>query len=102
MWRLYEWNEALVACPSGWHLPLKDEWDELVNFIVREQNLNAENDEYDANGHKYDPTEKVGTYLKTSSGWEVYDGVPADKDAYGFSVLPAGRRFCCAEFREMI
>jgi uncharacterized protein (TIGR02145 family) len=28
--RLYNWNTAIKACPSGWHLPGKAEWDEAV------------------------------------------------------------------------
>ena len=26
--RLYDWNTAAKACPSGWHLPTRREWDE--------------------------------------------------------------------------
>jgi len=28
--RLYNWETAKVACPSGWHLPNDDEWNELI------------------------------------------------------------------------
>jgi len=31
--RLYNWNEAMKACPSGWHLPSKAEWDALVDLV---------------------------------------------------------------------
>ena len=27
--RLYDWATALKACPKGWHLPSKEEWDGL-------------------------------------------------------------------------
>jgi len=27
--RLYTWEEAVTACPSGWHLPTAEEWDDL-------------------------------------------------------------------------
>jgi len=27
--RLYDWNTAVKACPSGWHLPTRREWSEL-------------------------------------------------------------------------
>lgn len=27
---LYDWSHAMRACPSGWHLPTKDEYDELL------------------------------------------------------------------------
>ncbi len=28
--RLYDWNTAVKACPSGWHLPTRREWNELA------------------------------------------------------------------------
>jgi len=31
--RLYTWNAALTACPSGWHLPSDDEWTILSDFL---------------------------------------------------------------------
>jgi len=27
--RLYDWNTAIKACPSGWHLPTRREWNEV-------------------------------------------------------------------------
>ena len=30
--RLYTWDAALAACPSGWHLPSDDEWCYLNNI----------------------------------------------------------------------
>jgi uncharacterized protein (TIGR02145 family) len=31
--RLYDWQTALIACPSGWHLPSDAEWTTLTNFL---------------------------------------------------------------------
>ena len=31
--RLYTWDAALNACPSGWHLPTDDEWTVLTDFL---------------------------------------------------------------------
>lgn len=31
--RLYTWQAALSACPSGWRLPSKDEWTVLFEFL---------------------------------------------------------------------
>ena len=28
--RLYDWNTAVKACPSGWHLPTRREWNEVL------------------------------------------------------------------------
>jgi uncharacterized protein (TIGR02145 family) len=54
-------------CPSGWHLPSKDEWQLLVNTVG--------------------DTSNAGIYLKSRKGWFNFgDGV----DEYGFNVLPVG------------
>jgi hypothetical protein len=31
--RLYTWEIANRACPSGWHLPSDDEWSTLVDYV---------------------------------------------------------------------
>lgn len=31
--RLYTWDAAITACPSGWHLPSDDEWMQLGNYV---------------------------------------------------------------------
>lgn len=31
--RLYNFESALNACPDGWHLPSKTEWETLVNYL---------------------------------------------------------------------
>jgi uncharacterized protein (TIGR02145 family) len=65
--RLYNWETAKTACPSGWHLPTKDEWDILVNH---------------AGGSSV-----AGAKLKAVSGWnENGNGT----DNYGFTALPGG------------
>jgi len=65
--RLYNWNTALKACPSGWHLPGDDEWQKLVDIT--------------GGG------ETAGTILKAASGWKDNGN---GTDEYGFSALPAG------------
>jgi len=59
---LYEWTKARSVCPSTWHLPNKNEWDELMTFV---------------GGISTD-----GTKLKSSS----WNGT----DDYGFAALPGG------------
>ena len=71
--RLYTWDDAMAACPVGWHLPTYDEWDTLLN-VVGDKN-------------------SAGTALKSSSGWFSRDDYDANgTDTYSFSVLPAGSR----------
>lgn len=31
--RLYSWETATVACPSGWHLPSNTEWNTLIEYL---------------------------------------------------------------------
>jgi uncharacterized protein (TIGR02145 family) len=70
----YTWSAAKTACPSGWHLPSRAEWDALVSF---------------AGG-----SSTAGTKLKSSSGWFDYNGNPFGNgtDDFGFSALPGGSR----------
>jgi uncharacterized protein (TIGR02145 family) len=88
--RLYNWNEAMKACPAGWHLPIKEEWQKLSDF---------------AGGDSV-----AGEKLKAKSGWNIYKArkcklieektfecertvTEYDKyttDEYGFSALPGG------------
>jgi len=65
--RMYTWDEAMVVCPSGWHLPNDAEWTTLVNYA----------------GGK----EKAGKKLKSKTGWNNNGN---GTDEYGFSALPGG------------
>ena len=70
--RLYDWNAAMGACPSGWRLPTRQDWDNLVQ----------------ADGG-------VGNNLKsTSIRWitESCCGDCISTNRLGFSALPSGRR----------
>ena len=31
--RLYDWETALIVCPSGWHLPSDEEWNKLIECL---------------------------------------------------------------------
>jgi uncharacterized protein (TIGR02145 family) len=66
--RLYTWDAAKNACPSGWHWPDKDEWLTLINF---------------AGG----VNETAGKKLKAKSGW--YNNGNGTDD-YDFAALPGG------------
>ena len=59
--RLYNWNEAMKACPKGWHLPSDKEWQTLVDF---------------AGG--------------TKAGRKLRVKAENGSDDYGFSALPGG------------
>ena len=70
--RLYEWTDAMDACPAGWHLPTRAEWDTLI----------------DATGG----VALAGQKLKSMHGWKDLNGKNFDNgtDEFGFTSLPAG------------
>lgn len=73
--RLYVWREAVTACPDGWHLPNKQELEDLK--------ITA--------GQKAGNIDMAGTVLKSSAGWNEYKGKSGNgTDGLGFGVLPAG------------
>ena len=78
--RLYTWSAAKNACPEGWHLPSKEEFEVLINWV---------------GGEKI-----AGRKLKSRSGWGSSDSDNGTDDL-GFSVLPAGAKgynggdYCC-------
>jgi len=65
--RLYNWATVKKACPSGWHLPNKKEWQTLVDI---------------AGGEKI-----AGKKLKAKSGWNKNGN---GMDDFGFAALPGG------------
>ena len=72
--RLYTWAAAIDSvCPSGWHLPSRDEWKTLITAVGGDST--------------------AGTALKSTSGWSSYEGTSGNgTDTFGFSALPAGYR----------
>jgi uncharacterized protein (TIGR02145 family) len=61
----------MSACPSGWHLPSRAEWNNLVTAVGSSSN--------------------AGKKLKSQTGWDSYSGI-SSTDEFGFSALPGGRR----------
>ncbi len=72
--RLYTLKAAQNICPTGWHLPKDNEWEELVNTIKVENNL--------------PDWESAIPYLISSEGWSNTES----KGDYGFSAYPAGTK----------
>ena len=65
--KLYNWETAMKACPSGWHLPNKAEWEVLAATIGGDT--------------------IAGKYLKATNGWNENGN---GEDKFGFSALPGG------------
>ncbi|MCL2183843.1 MAG: hypothetical protein FWB85_10285, partial [Chitinispirillia bacterium] len=64
--RLYTWDAAMSACPAGWRLPTREDWNNLVQAVGG--------------------SSMAGTRLKARA--PDWDGT----DDYEFSALPAGGR----------
>ncbi|MDR2595416.1 MAG: fibrobacter succinogenes major paralogous domain-containing protein [Fibromonadaceae bacterium] len=75
--RLYNWETAMKACPSGWHLPANEEWKVLTK----------------ATGGG-----TAGKYLKATNGWNENGN---GEDKYGFSALPGGLRGSIGGFGDV-
>ena len=67
--RLYTWDAARGACPSGWRLPTDADWNNLMTAVGG--------------------SSTAGTKLKSQTGW-YNDGNGTDE--FGFSALPGGGR----------
>lgn len=72
--RLYDFEAANLACPTGWRLPTKTELEDLADYSGA--------DMYDA-----------GAHFKANSGWTVESG----DDLLEFTALPGGK---CNEEQE--
>jgi uncharacterized protein (TIGR02145 family) len=72
--RLYNWETAKQACPAGWHLPSKTEWNVLSRFV--------------GDGSV------EGKFLKAKTGWSnSWNSNGNGQDKYGFTALPGGGSF---------
>jgi uncharacterized protein (TIGR02145 family) len=79
--RLYEWDAALTACPSGWHLPNDNEWKQLEMFIGMSES--------EANHSGWRGTNEGNKMKSNKTDWG--ESLPIT-NSYGFSALPSGLR----------
>lgn len=81
--RLYTWRAAAGACPVGWRLPARRDWNELARTVGGRGGKSDGEDQNLWHG--------AGGTLKAGSGWKDNDGRSGDgSDDYGFSALPGG------------
>jgi uncharacterized protein (TIGR02145 family) len=83
--KLYNW-EAVIdprgLAPEGWHIPTKDEWEKLSNFLG----------------------ENGGEKLKAKSGWDKFikeNEFPNGTDEFSFNALPGGRQDLFGNFEGL-
>ncbi len=71
-----KWEDHLTACPAGWHLPTKAEWEEMIKSMSGEKNINK------------------GVLRAQESWFRTLNGeiVTADPgaDVCGFTAIPGG------------
>jgi uncharacterized protein (TIGR02145 family) len=73
--RFYECKIAMNVCPSGWHLPSKEEWMTLINFAGGQEN--------------------GAPHLKSIFGWNKDSEVEVYSDNNtGFNAIPYGYYLC--------
>jgi len=83
--RMYEWEAAMSACPSGFHIPTVAEWDVLISFVEKDKGCKG----------------CAGKLLKAKSGWNWNDlnNISGDgTDDYGFAALPSGYGYSTSYF----
>ncbi|MBP5247666.1 MAG: fibrobacter succinogenes major paralogous domain-containing protein [Fibrobacter sp.] len=71
--RLYEWSAAVEACPEGFHLPSRDEWDLLAAYALEQAG--------DENSS-----------LRSVESWTSSLVTPGN-DVFGFTALASGRYY---------
>lgn len=83
--RFYTWNEAVTACPDGWHLPSDAEFAELANALAAEgTSFSGKVNFTDVAGGLMVDAKFLGTRM-----WEYWPQVKITNKA-GLSVLPVG------------
>lgn len=85
---LYDAETAIIACPSGWHLPSDAELTTLINYLGGE----------DVAGYKLKET---GTSHWKSTEKEIFPTRAVMTNESGFTALPGGSRTYYGYFREL-
>lgn len=82
--RLYIWESALNACPVGWHLPTKGEYETLLGYVEKQEKETIEKIYRDSE-EKYEWDLRWGAYF-----------LLRNKKQYGFSDLPVNCEYWTA------
>ena len=82
--RLYTWDEAKKACPEGWRLPKKEEWEALFKTERKLRNYNDNSVEL--------ASDRDGDFLRSKTGWSTFKGGKNGTNELGFSALPGGEK----------
>jgi len=91
--RLYTWDAAITACPTGWHLPSDEEWKTL------EMHLGMSISEADTVGWR--GTHNEGGQLKETETTHWNSPNSGATNASGFNALPGGYRHYNGSFYDL-
>ena len=85
---LYNWPAAIVACPTGWHLPSDTEWTILTDYLSsHNEYICGENNNY------------IAKSLAATTGWKLsgdscnIGSNQSINNASGFGAVPAGSAY---------
>lgn len=85
--RLYQWREAVRACPDGWNLPSFDDFFSLINYVDSVMTGKKNVLERECTWACGQLSVSAAKYLKTQNEWRKSgNGI----DLFGFSAKPAG------------
>lgn len=79
--RLYNWFDAMKACPPNWHVPTGADWNSMLSYIANSNGFSIRGSDED--------WAVIAKYLKVKDGWQ---NTNISHNKYGFSALPGGFR----------
>jgi len=84
--RLYTWEAAMMVCPTGWHLPSRQEW---IDLVIAAGGIDRDPEGWYFTSHDGSPGKK----LKSNIGWywnDTYDVSGNGTNDFGFGGSPGG------------
>jgi uncharacterized protein (TIGR02145 family) len=85
--RYYEWDAAIKACPPGWRLPTRGDWENLARTIGGIRKTEIDSDTKD----ELLKWEGAGLALKSKTGWRDWFGESGNgPNDLQFSAMPGG------------
>jgi uncharacterized protein (TIGR02145 family) len=85
--RLYDWESAKKACPPGWRIPTRSDWDALAQAVGGTRYTAVDGGSEGEVVH----WKGAGLQLKSNTRWRSYYGEPGTgPDDFKFSAMPGG------------
>jgi uncharacterized protein (TIGR02145 family) len=85
--RLYDWETAKKACPPGWRIPTRSDWDALARAVGGTRYTAID----DGSKGELVHWKGAGLQIKSNTRWRTYFGEPGiGPDDFKFSAMPGG------------